>query len=470
MNTNQATNNYPINQSKFQQYFDASFKFIKNKHCADSKKIKFYQEQSLKDNSFKNRIKITGNIPKKLEFKPGQNFVFISHEQTYLTHGLHKYPAKFFPELPKWLIEKYSKKGDCILDPFAGSGTTNLESLVLERNSIGIDVDPFARFVSKVKTTKINLKQLKLMQNKIFESLLSYNDKALNIENIPKFPYIEHWFNAYVVLELAYIKQIILDLKTTDNIKNFYLLCFSSIIRDVSNASNECTRTVIRKKYVNDIKPLGTLQAFYDKVLFNILKYEDFHRIYPKGIKVKFPVNMDARNIKVSEESIDMALTSPPYINAVDYPRTHQLELYWLEFFSNSLSDLKKKYIGTENVYFKDYKSLHLIGIDSLDNKLTKVFKIDPRRSYIAYKYFIDMNSNLEQVYKALKKNGKYVIIVGNNNIRGEVFENWKYLLELAKKVGFFKETHFSSEIIKHFMRFNKKDKIKKDWVIVLRK
>lgn len=470
MNANQITDNYQINQSKFQQHFDTSFEFIKNKHHANNKKIKFYQKQMLEDKSFKKYIKITGNIPKELEFKQGQNFVFISHEQTYLTHGLHKYPAKFFPELPKWLIEKYSKKGDCILDPFAGSGTTSIESLILERNSIGIDVDPFARFVSKVKTTKINLKQLKLMQSKIFESLVSYNDKALNIENIPKFPYIEHWFNAYVVLELAYIKQIILDLKTTDNIKNFYLLCFSSIIRDVSNASNECTRTVIRKKYVNDIKPLGTLQAFYDKVLFNILKYEDFHRIHPKGIKVKFPVNMDARNIKVSEESIDMALTSPPYINAVDYPRTHQLELYWLGFFSNSLSDLKKKHIGTENVYLKDYKILNLIGIDPLDKKLTKVFKVDPRRSYIAYKYFIDMSSNLKQVYKALKKNGKYVIIVGNNNIRGEVFENWKYLLELAKKIGFFEETHFSSEIIKHFMRFNKKDKIKKDWVIVLRK
>lgn len=470
IDASQIIDNNQINQDKFKQYFDLSFQSIQNKHNANNKKIKFYQNNELEIQTLDSHIKITGNIPKDLQFKQGQNFVFIGHEQTYLTHGLHKYPAKFFPELPKWLIERYSKKGDYILDPFSGSGTTNLESLMLERNSIGIDVDPFAKFLSKVKTTKINIKQLKLMQSQIFESLLSYSNIHIDEDDIPKFPYIEHWFKRHVILELAYIKKTILALNTTKNIKKFYLLCFSSIIREVSNASNECTRTVIRKQYINDIKPLGVLQIFYDKILFNILKYEHFHYLRPKGIKTKFPDNMDAKNIKIPEGSIDLALTSPPYINAVDYPRTHQLELYWLGFYSNSLADLKKKHIGTENVYLKDYKTLNLIGIKSLDRKLTKVFKVDPRRSYIAYKYFIDMSCNLKQVYKSLKKNGRYVIIVGNNNIRGEVFENWKYLSELAKTVGFSEETHFSSEIIRHFMRFNTKDKIKKDWVIILRK
>lgn len=449
---------------------DESYKAIEKKHITNNCKIKLYKDQTIRDNSSKKYIKITGNIPKNLEVNDGQNFIFISHEQTYITHGFHKYPAKFFPELPKWLIEKYSKKGDIILDPFSGSGTTNVEALLLERNSIGIDIDPFARFISKVKTTKLNLNKLELAKKTIFKLLLEYNDQHIKDTDIPNFPYIDNWFKPCVIKELTYIKKIISELDTTINIKNFYLLCFSSIIRQVSNASNECTRTVIRKKYVNDIMPLETLQKFYDKVVCNIFKYTDFHALYPAGVKTKFPCNMDARNIKISENSIDIALTSPPYINAVDYPRTHQLELYWLGICSNTLVDLKKKHVGTENVYCKDYKKLHLMDIKELDNKLVAVFEVDPRRSYIAYKYFNDMRKNLKEVYRTLKKGGRYIIVVGNNNIRGEVFENWKYILELAKNIGFSQETYFSSEIIRHFMRFNKKDKINKDWVIVLKK
>ena len=70
-----------------------------------------------------------------------------------LTHGIHKYPAKFFPELPRWIIKRYSEKWDMILDPFMGSGTTNLEASLLGRHSIGVDVDPFSRFIASVKTT-----------------------------------------------------------------------------------------------------------------------------------------------------------------------------------------------------------------------------------------------------------------------------------------------------------------------------
>lgn len=114
------------------------------------------------------------------------------------------------------------------------------------------------------------------------------------------------------------------------------------------------------KNHNKNIKSLDALHGFYNAIVVNILKYEDFHNSMPEDITVEFPVNMDARNIKVAEGSFDFAITSPPYINAVDYPRTHQLELYWLDLRSNSLTDLKKKHIGTENVYAKDYKKNYI--------------------------------------------------------------------------------------------------------------
>lgn len=82
-------------------------------------------------------IRVDGEIPIDLPISVGDRFLFISYDQSALTHGLHKYPAKFFPELPRWLIKRYSKEKNIILDPFAGSGTTNVEALLLRRNSVG---------------------------------------------------------------------------------------------------------------------------------------------------------------------------------------------------------------------------------------------------------------------------------------------------------------------------------------------
>jgi len=100
------------------------------------------------------RTVINGNLNPQLELVPGQRILIISQDQSYLTHGFHKYPAKFFPELPRWLIQKYAIRGP-VLDPMAGSGTVNVESLLCGIPSIAIDIDPFARLLTRVKTTPL---------------------------------------------------------------------------------------------------------------------------------------------------------------------------------------------------------------------------------------------------------------------------------------------------------------------------
>jgi DNA modification methylase len=102
---------------------------------------------------------------------------------------LHKYPAKFFPELPRWLIKRYSKENDLILDPFSGSGTTNLEARLLRRHSVGIDVDPFSRFLSKVKVTPLDGEELKSSQKQLLRSIINYQPSKVSESNIPIFLY-----------------------------------------------------------------------------------------------------------------------------------------------------------------------------------------------------------------------------------------------------------------------------------------
>jgi len=435
--------------------------------------LKEYQLTKIEkiENEFKEKIiKVDGDIPVKLPVNDRDRFLFISYDQSALTHGLHKYPAKFFPELPRWLIRRYSKEGDLILDPFLGSGTTNVEALLLRRDSVGIDVDPFSRMLAKVKVTPLKEGELKESQRRLLRAVTIFDPAKVFLRDIPYFPYRDNWFNREIILELSYIRKMIAKLDCSEDTREFFSICLSSVIRSVSNADDNCTRTVIREKLNKKVSPSDALRKFAEAILINVPKMIEFSKRCPRDIKVFLPDDMDARKITFEPETFDLAVTSPPYANAVDYPRTHQLEMYWLGLATGSLTPLKKKHVGTESVSSEDYKKLHKIGINEADRVIAKIFQSDPRRAYIVFKYLRDMRENLSEVHRVLKKGGRYTVVVGNNKIRGEVFENWKYIMEIAKVTGFKVENYFASEIIKHFIKVPREERINTDWILVLKK
>ncbi len=433
--------------------------------------IKIFNDDNKVTNSFDEEItRIKGDIPIDLDISKGSRFLFISFDQSKFSNGIHKYPAKFFPELPRWVIKRFSKEQDLVLDPFTGSGTTNVEALLLKRHSTGIDVDPFARFLTKVKVTPLDSAELIFFQKKLLKLALDYHPSKVKDKDIPKFPYMEQWFKGGITLELAYLIKSIEALDCNQEIRNFYKVCFSSIIRSVSNADDNCTRTVIRERLNKQVNPCDALKKFAEAILINVPRMIEFSNIVPKKIKVIIPNDMDARNMNLKTGTVDLAVTSPPYVNAVDYPRTHQLESYWLGLANGSLAQLKKEHIGTESVSVREYCKLHKIGIDEADAVIKLIFLQDPRRAYIAYKYLYDMKQNLIETYRVLKKGGNYIIVVGNNRIRNHLFENWKYIKSLAEIIGFKVETYFASEIIRHFIKVPREERINTDWVLVLRK
>jgi hypothetical protein len=275
--------------------------------------------------------------------------------------------------------------------------------------------------------------------------------------------------------ELAIISECVdsLNSKYNNDIGNFFRVILSSIIRDMSNADPHCTRTVLRKKVIKRISPGDTLTKFAEKLLhqynsmselFEISKTLDIH-------DVRLPLG-NALDTGLESDSIDLAVTSPPYINAVDYPRTHQLEMYWLGLLGDSpLSHVKREYIGTETVYKNEYVELKTSGYETLDPILERIFSSDPRRSFIVYKFFEDMKNQLAETYRVLKPGGRYCITIGNNLIRGVEVNSDRILSEIATSVvGFEQELTFFSKLIRHFIRIPRPERMMGEWILVLKK
>ena len=422
------------------------------------------------DDSSQDVLLFEGDINPEVEIPNHGEILIISNDQSYLTHGIHKFPAKFFPELPRYLIRKYSTASDTILDPMCGSGTTVLESMLNDRVGIGIDIDPIARLITKVKTTPINPAVLTRATRNLLSQIESANTKPI----IPDFHYRDNWFRPYVLEELAIIKECI-DSRHEDgqDILDFFNVVLSSIIRDVSNADPHCTRTVLRKKVVKQIAPGDTYARFSERLLMQYNSIAELFHVSEnlENLDVRLPIG-DAVNTGLESESIDLVVTSPPYINAVDYPRTHQLEMYWLGFIGNGpLSHVKREYIGTETVYKSEYESLKTSGYETLDPLLSKIYNTDPRRSFIVYKFFEDMTKQLSEMFRVLRPGSRYCIAIGNNLIRGVEVHSDKILSEIAtNKIGFELEHTFFSKLIRHFIRIPRPERMLGEWILVLKK
>jgi DNA modification methylase len=425
------------------------------------------------------RLEIHGDINPSAEIPDGADVLIHSRDQSYLTHGIHKFPAKFFPELPRYLIRKYSQPRSTVLDPMCGSGTVVLEAMLNNREAIGIDIDPIAHLITKVKTTPLDSRRLKTAADTLVERIQKLDASSDYKPKIPAFHYRDQWFRPYVLRELTIIRDSIEMLffpssnEAQSDFQDFFRVVMSSIIRDMSNADPHCTRTVLRKKVVKSVSAGDTISRFTDSLSQQYENMAEFFQECAKleFMKVRLP-QTSALETGLQDDTIDLAVTSPPYINAVDYPRTHQLEMYWLGYLDgNPLSKIKRKYIGTETVYKNEYNDLKSIGLDILDSLLKRIYERDRRRSFIVFKFFDDMKKQLAEIMRVLKPGGRYCIAIGNNVVRGYFVNSHDILAQIAtNQVGFTLEKTFFSRLIRHFIKIPRQERMVGEWVLVLRK
>lgn len=430
-----------------------------------------------------NTFTLTPNFDLENVFKEHVKIEFRSilddrKEMNQFTHRIHPYPAKMLQHIP---FSFFSNRLLChadsiILDPFCGSGTVLLEAKVHGINSYGVEINPLARLITKVKTTPIEGPKLKREIRRFFNRLETFKGDA----EIPVFPNIDFWFSKHVQRDLAKIKTCITKHVHDNDLKDFFKICFSSIIREVSYADPHISPPVKSKKMLEKIASgfnPDVTRIFKNKVRGNAvgeIKLSNHINHLKKSVFSEV-IGSDARSIVLPDNSIDLVVTSPPYISAQKYFRSTSLELYWLDLLDvDKFRELDSKIIGTDKVYIKDYQKLHLTGVEILDEILRKVFKRDKIRAYITCNYFNEMKKVFAEIQRVLEPGGHFILLIGNNEVKGLEVPSHQILAEIALKSGFSSVYRPLVDKIKSRGLMTKRNKtaglINSEWLIIFRK
>lgn len=315
----------------------------------------------------------------------------------YLTHTFHSYPARFIPQIPFSFIKLFTKEKETVLDPMCGCGTTLVEAFLNNRNSIGNDFNPLATLITKVKTTLIDENEFRYFNKKLAVMKryldLDYRRVDERINNLPNRK-VSKIFNKVVISKLESIRETLLEVREEghNDLFDFGRVALSSTIWSlVENGDGFDVDDMFLKKIKSMQNDLNEMA----KIIKTI-----------PDVKV---ICGDARKLEVNTNSIDLIVTSPPYVNALDYYRAHMYNMLWL---------------GMDFDLFRK----HEIGGHS--HFITNRFRL-------LSEYLGDMLRSMIEMNRVLKKDKLCVIVVGNSSLEYELIESHKFFAEMGKKIGF---------------------------------
>jgi len=394
--------------------------------------------------NFERQIEREKASDKRLQRRIDYSWDFRNAKTKSYTHGLHSYPAMFIPQVARRLLLTYSKKGDTICDIFCGSGTALVESRLLGRNAYGIDLNPLATFLAKVKTTPIDPELLSKRYIELLDRIKKINSSEITK---PEFKNIEFWFKEKVIIELAKIKKAIKEIGNK-NIRNFFLVAFSETVRKSSNTkSGEFKLVRIKKEKLDNYNP-NVLEVFKQKVESNIRGMEEFYRDVDKNTWAKIILGDSSQDNDIKENSVDCIITSPPYGDSrttVAYGQFSRLSAQWIDIFEdpNSASGVDKELLGG-----KPTKSLaHSLSSSYLAEALQKISQRDEKRAREVLSFYLGLNECLIRAHKILKPNKYFCIVIGNRKVKQVRIPTDFIISELAQKIGFTCEDIFVRNI-----------------------
>lgn len=360
------------------------------------------------------------------------------------THCYHSYPAMMIPQVARKLLADYAPEGKLALvfDPFAGSGTTLVESSVLGVKSVGTDLNPLARFMSNVKNTHYPLEDVQIAITHLLTNLFAYNPAEVKNTDFSRISNYTFWYSADSLYKLAYLNQIILELKP--EIQDFFLLCLSETVREVSFTRNgEFKRYKMSAKQLEKFNP-DVFAIFEKKVWRNTKGLESFNAVGDANLASVY--NFDSSNVIPSEiiaqGSVDMVVTSPPYGDShttVAYGQFSRWANEWFDFENaKTLDRLLMGGVISKEVQFET---------ESIKEDLQLIKNQDEKRYFEVISFLNDYHKSIQNVAEVIRKGGRVCYVVGNRRVKNVQINLDYFTAEMFEKCGFKHEITIVREI-----------------------
>lgn len=371
---------------------------------------------------------------------------FEDFDANIYNHGLHQYPARFIPQLVRKIVKTFTTEDSTVLDIFSGSGTTLLECKYLGiKNAYGIELNPFAVFMTKTKLQKLD-----------FDNVISefgnieakYSDNLYNFELV-SFKNIDFWYSENAISALSKLFDIISKI-SNKKVKNFYLLVFCEVSRKTSFLDHGGFKMYRSRTKLNNHFEPDVWNEFLKISQRNFALLKVNNELTKNNTTKQTLIYGDSRIIhsEIPEHSIDLILTSPPYGDSkttVAYGQYSRLPWQWLSQ-KDDIIQLDRYLLGgnTKNL---DKYVLNLSK--QLREQATEIEKVDDsKRVNDVIAFYNDLYSSLTSATHYIKKGGYFILVTGNRTVKKVYLRTDIIISEFAKTLGYSIEKIYSRNII----------------------
>ena len=405
----------------------------------------------------------------KVELVSFRELVPEINDTGYLTHAIFAYPAKFIPQIVRYAIMTYTKEGDWIVDPFAGSGTVGVEAYLCKRNAFLLDLN---LLLNHIMPLKVYSGKERLHEADLYKLLEGMKDSKHQFT--PAWSNVDYWYASEILEVLSHYWGFV---NNTDS--GIYSSIIKSALLKVSKrfsyTEDRTPKLARSKRKLKAIEALlqdnwreqldEMIHSLSLKTLKSLNDFVIYTQQHQKGTsEIHWQGGVDSSYTTVPRVC-DALITSPPYLQAQEYIRSTKMELFWLGHTEEEIRELSRLEIPYR-------KADRVIETETLD-KIRKVLTRDDLQKRLD-SYFCHTINALENAMNQLKPNAAACIFVGNPRIDGIIVELWRILAEYFTERGFVFEKVYEDRIQTRKLfgaRKNKNpDGMKSEFLLILRK
>jgi hypothetical protein len=325
-----------------------------------------------------------------------------------------------------------------VLDPMAGSGTTLVVARSLGHQAIGFDTDPLAVLLARVWCSDVSESTVVRVAECILEG---ERKRARGLPLASAYPteaneqtrsFVRYWFDDTNRRQLAALAGVIAEV-TNNPIRSVLWCAFSRlIITKQAGASLALDVAHSRPHRVLDKNLIRPFEHFL-RAVNQVLAAMPFKVAEARGPRASVKI-ADARNLPLAKSSIDIVVSSPPYLNAIDYLRGHKFSLVWMGHAVEDLRRVRANNIGTE---VSAGAPLENPVIARAMDRMGDLDELPDRQKRLLGRYVADMDKAMGELRRVLVRGGRGVLVVGDCTMRGVYVRNSGALTYLGEHHGF---------------------------------